>query len=242
MSQQYESALSAVQRVCGRLGLPVPNSVFSSGQNQTAQQMGYLLTEGGRKLRRANEWQQFERQWELTTQVGVTEYDLPSGWDGFIDSTGWNQTTGFPALGPASPQQWNALKSRLVGPGQFDTIYRVVGSRFVLLNPPTEEQNLLFAFRTRNWVRDPDMVTERDQALNDGDMILFDPELVAAGIKLLWLQAKGFDTRSAQAAFENQLEQTINRDKDASTLSLVGRSGPRFLNGFCNLPESGFGL
>ena len=242
MSQQYESALSAVQRVCGRLGLPIPNSVFSSGQNQTAQQMGYLLTEGGRKLRRANEWQQFEREWQLTTQVGVTEYDLPSGWDGFIDSTGWNQTTGFPALGPASAQLWNAMKSRLVGPGLNDTIYRVSGGKFILFNAPTAAQDLLFGYRTRNWVLDADMVTERDEAQNDGDMILFDPELVASGIKLLWLQAKGFDTQSAQAAFENQLEQSINRDKDAPTLSLVGRRGPRFLNGYCNLPESGFGL
>lgn len=238
---QFETAIDAVQRVCGRLGLPTPTSAFTAGQNQTARQMGFLLTEVGRKIRRAHQWQVLQAEWLLQTQPGVVEYALPSGYDGFIDSTAWNTTSNLPMVGPASPQQWNYLKGRIVGPTVGGLIYRIAGNKFLLHDPPQSAQDLLIGYFSRNWVLGGDLVTMADQVTQDSDTILFDPELVVAGLKLAFLNEKGFDTTTAMAGFANQLEQSINRDTDAPSLRLTGARGVPFLNPLFNLPDTGFG-
>src|SRR5262245_30338484 len=138
---RQRTSLDIAKRVCGQLGLPLPQTIVSDPSNRMAVQMLYLLNEVGERLVRPHQgyrWQVLKRTWSLTTVPGQTQYTLPADWDSFIDDTAWSG--GFPMVGPASDQQWSALKGSLAGPTTIHLFYRVRGDKFEVYYSPTTSQ------------------------------------------------------------------------------------------------------
>lgn len=74
------------------------------------------------------------------------------------------------------------------------------------------------------------------------DLVLYDTELVLAGLKLAWRADRGFDTVALQEVWERRLEHCIGKSVGAVTISMDGalRGVDRLIDDR-NLPITGFG-
>lgn len=239
---RYDTVLNVVRAAAQLVGLEQP-SVAVANPDLGVQQLVGMLTIKGRELSELHEWQQFERRASVvigpSTENGVL---LPTDWGGFISRTGWNETSQFRLIGPADAVTWQALNVLDEVGSQFSLRYRVRGSELFFEQYPGADTTISFEYYSRGWVQDFDasMVLLKDFCENDNDVVLFDSLLMTYALRLLWLEAKGFDTTSAQKNFDTRFSSTRNRDKDAPTLSLVPRRGVRLLDA-SNISETGFG-
>lgn len=81
-----------------------------------------------------------------------------------------------------------------------------------------------------------------DLAVAGVDTLMFDEELLVAGLKLEWLKGKGFDARDAQDNFRQRLDAAVGNDQAAPILDL-SRGGVKLdvLLSQANLPITGYG-
>lgn len=242
-------ALQIVQEVAGVLGLPVPTIGVTNPSDITTRQMIALLRNVGRKLCKptnGHRWQCLTRTWALATVPAQTLYALPDDWDSFQDATGWNTSSRLPMLGPADNSQWQCLKARAIGPTTLSVVYRTIGNQFELYNSPSSPQALSIVYTSRAWVQDENTptppITYKDAPTKDGDIILFDAELVQAGVKLAFLTAKGFDTTAASGEYNELLEAAMNADQDAPILSCTPASQYPLISVPFSVPDTGYGL
>lgn len=74
------------------------------------------------------------------------------------------------------------------------------------------------------------------------NQLMFDEELLVAGVKYEWLNAKGFDSTNAWSEFQDALERAKGADSPSPILSLNGTGVVRDrLLGTLNIPITGFG-
>lgn len=245
-SSKWPSALSVIQDACAILALPVPGTAVASVDNATAQEMLALLNWSGRRLIKPTSswrWTALTKTWTLTTVPNTTLYDVPDDWDSFFDLTGWNSSTMLPLLGPASASQWACLRARSMGSTTISVIYRMRGNQFELYSSYSTPQTLSMEYTSRTWVHDESVVPAvwRDKVMADSDLLVYDNELITAKLKLAWLQAKGFDTTTAQSEYNEIEEQAINADSDAPVLDAAGDRGYPLLSD-ANVPDTGYGV
>ena len=242
------TAGAIVQEVCALMGLPVPATVFDAVDNVTATQMWALLRNAGRRLCKPTStyrWSVLTRDFVIPTVAGQTKYPLPADWDSFIDLTGWNFSSRLPMLGPASNPQWQTLKARAIGPTTLSVVYRTQAGVFELYNSPSTVQQLHINYTSRCWVRDvnstPAVPIYTDAPAADGDVVLFDPELMVAMLQQAFMTAKGFDTSAISETVRVQLEAAINADSDAPVLNASGADSYPLISTQYNLPDTGYG-
>lgn len=241
------TALAIIQEVCGQLGLPVPaTAVASIGTDATPTQMVALLNYAGRRLckpTKGYKWTLLTKTFSLDTVPLQTLYDVPTDWDSFDDITGWNFSQRLPMVGPATAPQWMALNARNLGGNTISVVYRMRGGKLELFFSPGTSENLQLSYTSRAWVRDAtDPLVFRDYVAADADVVLFDPELMEAALKLRFLTAKGFDTNAAQAEFDDALEAAQNADSDAPVLTLDTINEYPLLNPIRNVGDTGYGV
>lgn len=229
-------------------GLPVPVAVATNTNDASSRQMWALLRTTGRRLikpQKTHRWQALTREWKLPTVPGQTLYDLPPDHDGFVDSTAWNYSSRLPMLGPASDVQWQCLKARGLGSSTISIVYRTIGDQLELYGAPQQAQDLRITYTSRGWVKltkpvDP-LQPYADAPVEDGDMVMLDPEMMVAALQQAFMQSKGFDTTAISEVLDDLIEAAINNDTDAPVLSTVGSSGPPLINPAYNLPDTGYG-
>lgn len=242
---KQQTGLVIIQAVCGQLGLPVPAvAIAGIGTDATPVQMVALLNFAGRRLckpTRGYKWTLLTKTFSLNTVPAQTLYDVPADWDSFDDLSGWNFSQRLPLVGPATPPEWMALQARNLGGNTIAVVYRMRGGKLELFFSPSAPQNLQLSYTSRGWVRDGnDPAVLRDYVAADDDIVLFDPELMQAALKLRFLTAKGFDTNAAQAEYDEALESAQNADSDAPVLSATPGAYP-LLSPMTNLPDTGYG-
>ena len=242
---RQRTGLALIQEACGIMGLPVPISAAANPTDVTARQMLALLTYAGRRLCKPTDghrWQVLTRLWHLDTVPGQTLYDLPEDFDSFEDLTGWNYTSRLPMLGPASDPQWQCLKARNLGSSTISVIYRTYAGQFEIYNSFSDPQALRINYTSRAWVQDEtDPLILRDHIEHDGDLILFDADLMLSLLKLQFLTQKGFDTTTAMADFKDALESAINADQDAPVLRTSLQDTYPLISTQFNVPDTGYG-
>jgi hypothetical protein len=242
---KYETALSIIQGACAQLGLPVPLAAVSNPNDVTARQMVAFLTYQGRRLLKPTDtyrWQMLLKTWVLITNPVDTSYPLPEDWDSFEDLTGWNFTSRLPMLGPATDPQWACLKARNLGSSTISVVYRSRGGRFEIYNTFPDPQELQIDYSSRAWVQSgADPLVFKDFIEADDDIVLFDPDLMTAAVKLRFLTAKGFDTTSAMSEYNLALEAAICADTDAPVLRLAASDNYPLLTTQFNVPDTGYG-
>lgn len=243
------SAATIVQEALAIQGLPVPGAVAAGG-DVTALQMWALLRTVGRRLCKptsTHQWQVLKRTWVLDTDPLQTLYPLPADFDSFIDSTAWNFSSRLPMIGPATDSQWQQLKARSLGSSTISIVYRTRGDKLELYNTLPDVQALRIDYVSRAWVQlvsstDPLNPDYADAPAEDGDIVLFDPELMVCAVQRAFMTAKGFDTSAVNGDYEQLLEQAIGADEDAPVLNASGRgNGYPFLTP-SNLPDTGYGV
>jgi hypothetical protein len=232
----------AVQDVMKILGLTPPGSVADS-QNPTAKQLWVLATQVGQMLLDEIDegWQFTSRDYTITTSPGVPNYPLPDDWNGFIQDAQWNQTTRLPAIGSLREYEWQMLKARQLAGTTFTMLFRVQDGEVVFYEAPSTVQTIVLPYVTRGWVVAADGTTRRDNLQNNDDTILYDPQLFKAGLKLMWMAEKKFDTTRQQAVYDNLLDKARGKDTPGRTLSLDRRAGGFPYLGVLNIPDTGYG-
>jgi len=243
----YNSRISGyeiVKRVLRVVGLPVPQSV-AGATDAVSVQIWQLLTELGQELLDEYQWQFRTRVFSVTTDPLIKTYDLPTDFDRFIDSTGWNNTARIPLIGPMTEQQWALLIARQLGGTTLRLQYRINQNKLELYYSPSQPNDLAMTYIGRGWVQDAtDPLKYKDTMEADGDICMYDPRLIVSMLRFRWRRAKGFDTTDLEQEFINALMNAKSKDTPGVDLPLSqGRNGPGQFPylGYFNMPDTGYG-
>jgi hypothetical protein len=154
------TALTIIQDTFDEVGFPRPSSVAGS-TDQLSRQALALLNREGKQLAREFDWAVLEREHTFTTVNGTAEYALPADFDHFQNDTQWDRTRITPMIGPTSPQDWQEVKSGLVGTGAYYRRWRVkraaatLGRKFVIdPTPTTTGDAIAFEYVSGFWATD----------------------------------------------------------------------------------------
>jgi hypothetical protein len=155
---------------------------------------------------------------------GQVQYALPSDWSKQIPQTEWDRSNRWPLLGPQSAQDWQSFKSGIVYAGPR-LRFRIQGNTLSINPPPASNLNLAFEYISNGWAVDTTGLIYKTKFTADTDTCVFDDSLMILGLKLKWLQTKGFEYDYAQKEYIDYLTICKAQDKSAPKLSLAPASG-----------------
>jgi len=173
---------------------------------------------------------------------GQTQYSMPSDYDRTVDRTQWDKTKHWEMLGPCSAQQWEWLKSGYISTGPRIR-WRILGQYFQIWPVVVGNEYLGFEYVSKNWVLSSaaeNNIGNQAAFAADTDTSIFPDRLMITGLKLRYLDAKGFDSTAAQMAWMSELNIAKANDGGSATLSMAPRPSSVLINGD-NLPDSGYG-
>jgi hypothetical protein len=224
---------------------PDPDPYASTNPNFV--QLCRLLKTLGRDLVHRLDWTHLQKEFTFTTVQGQSIYPLPSDFHHLLEQSGWNRTTRFPLGGPASPQEWQYLSSRLVGI-VFRTIFRRQQGQFYIYPPASVgsvpgNQDIAFDYLSSWWVQPlGQQQPTQDAPSLSNDTLYFDPLLLVRGLKAAFLAAKDLPgVATARAEFEETLSWIAGDDANARLLNMTGGVGFDPLISNANLPITGYG-
>ncbi len=234
-----------VNAVAVQVGLTAVADVFSS-DDPAFTQLTSLLTTGLQTLMEDYEWNVLVREHQITTTAEDTgKYTLPSDFAYMIDQTGWERSENVPLLGPMSAQDWTYLLGRDLVSSTIYASFRFDQNEFYIFpnDPVVANLDINFEYISRNLIQIAAApTTYTDEATVGADRVMFPPNLVKQQLRMLFLEAKGFDNTAAANAFEKSIASWMGKDNSAGILSASGsRRGYPYLNTFRNTPDNGYG-
>jgi len=243
---EARTVLWVVQQAMVEMGLPKPAEVVTS-QDATVQQMLALLNRAGTDMVIGFPWEQLIKEWIITTEDGVAEYDMPSDWSYFIDQTQWDRTNHWPLLGPKTAQEWQWLKGGLLSSGPR-LRYRVVSAKFEIWPVPSPSAGvftpgtLAMEYVADTWLKDVNQAnTYYASVQSDTDILLLDPWVMTAYLKLKYWEAKGLNTAAYMKDFLGTWEAKIGKNKGAPMLTLAPRARTMLI-GINNIPDGSWNV
>ena len=240
------TALWIIQQACAELGLPVPAHAAATTQ-ETNTQMLALLNGAGYDIASTFQWEELTKQYNFLTVIDVPSYVLPTDYNYFLDSSGWDNTNRWPLLGPVSVQEWNALVAAKVT-AVSRTYYKVQQKKIHIWpipslpngdngNPPSAGRDMVLSYCSTNWVESGTNPGQyQDSITNDADVPVLNPWLLVKFLKLKMWAAKGFDTTALEAEFRIMFSSLSDKSKGSRVLSLAPKTGSVFI-GVQNVPE-----
>jgi hypothetical protein len=229
-----------ITRVMNVLGLPVSASP-ASASDSTTKQMWALLTECGQEIMDEYDWEVINKVYTISVQDPVLIYDLPSDFQQFLDSTGWNNTSRIPLIGPVSNQIWRTLIARNLGGTTYALQYVIRENKVEFYWAPSTAQTVTIAYQGRGWCQDASNPTiYRDHVQNNDDIVMFDPRMVITKLLLEWRKRKGFDTVDEQEAYNKALRVAKYNDAPKVDLRTAGTAKYPYL-GYVNMPDTLYG-
>lgn len=249
---EARTALWVVQQAMVEMGLPKPVELAAS-QDATVQQMLALLNRAGTDMVLGFPWEQLIKEWVLETVDGQGGYDMPSDWDYFLDQTQWDRTNHWPLMGPKTAQEWQWLKGGLLSSGPR-LRYRVLSGKFELwpvpsaINTPSPASEgfvpwtIAMEYVSNTWLKDANLAnTYYSEVENDTDLVLLDPWVLSAYLKLKYWEAKGLNTTAYTKDFLGTWESRIGKNKGAPMLTLAPRARTMLI-GINNIPDGSWNV
>lgn len=238
----YDTILGEVQDALVRLGLPKPNGVYDS-QDENAVLMGSVANEIGPMLLDIYSWQQFRYEFEVVGDSVETAFDLPANFDRFIDNTGWSHANRRPVI-IVNAQSWASVRAWVSKSFFINPACRIFNDQLQFMTPPALNESITFEYMSRNWVIDGITPNTLKSKLNaNSDQPMHDSVLFTQALRIKWLEQKGMNTTAVQQDFNERFSELTRRNLMAQTLSLNsgGLSGFRYLDGV-NMPDTGYGV
>lgn len=240
--------LQIVDDAVDEIGNIARPSVVYASTDRTVQRMLALSNREGRDLMRSNPWTVLQRIHTFTTVASQSEYDLPADFDRLISGTEWNRSAYQRIGGPLTPQQWQVIKSGLIGTGSIGKRYRIYRSatsatrKFQVDPTPTsddEGETLAFEYVSAYWCASSGGTAQAAWAADD-DTSLLDDDLMRLGLIVRFKRSIGLDFASEADEYAQILMRAKSQDRPARTLSMVPRPDLRLISPL-NLPETGLG-
>lgn len=178
-------------------------------------------------------------------QFSKDTYALPADMESMISDTWWDRTNRWQLLGPTSPQMDQFLRSGIVTTTprrNWRQIGRPVNAWRIWPPPGTTDPSLdmVWEYNSIYWATDTTGAAIPYCAA-DTDTTIFPDNLMVAGLKLRYFDAKGFDTSKLLETYEGILAVAQAADGGASTLSMSGPRQQPFLIDYWNIPDNGYG-
>lgn len=241
------TVLWIVQQAMIEMGLNKPSEALAS-QDVTVQQMVALLNRAGNEMVLGYPWEQLTKEYVFNTSTAVPASDgktfivpLPADWSYFLDQTQWDRTNHWPLLGPKTAQEWQWLKGGLLSSGPRIR-YRVVGGSIELFPTDSTSSSIAMEYVSNWWVKDANTTgIFYNEPTNDDDLVLFDPWVTTAYLKLKYWEAKGLDTTAYSKDFVNVWEARIGKSKGAPVLTLAPRARTMLI-GVNNIPDGSWNV
>lgn len=233
-----------LNRVAVEVGLDPVEDPFAS-QEQHFVQMRFLLQTAGEELSLLHDWEFLRGAHQIvTSDTDSGEYDLPDDFLMMTNQTGWEHNANVPIAGPLSAQEWTYLEGRDLVSHTLYASFRIMDGKFnIYPQPVPNDLDLRFEYKSRNWVQVAgDPTTNKADIGAGGDKPLFDRTLVSRFLKVMWLEAKGFDTAKAQTSVNQVFGFVTGGEKGAPVLNQGRRSlGFPYLDARYNTPDTGYG-
>lgn len=236
----YSTVATLINRAAVQCGLSAVADPFASTDPNFVQFREFLDTLGAELS--SDVKAHLQREFTLTTAGGAASYALPADYREMVDDALWNRSGFLPLDGPVSAQRAQFLKA-WNGAAVVNIPYRIQGNRLTFPVVPSDGLDVSGIYVSTYWVQTAASGTgpDADHVTLGTDYVLFDPLLVVLGLKLRWLEAKGFDTALALTAYERRLEHVRGTNAGASTLSLGGGGCLNRLIDANNAPPAGLG-
>ena len=243
----YKTAQYIVNTAAIQLGL-LNGPIASLGDpfastDPAIQQLISFVNYQGEDLNNRYNWPQFIRECTITTAGSATTYALPADFHEMYDQSGWNRSMRIPLIGPVTAQERQFLKARM-GTILINIAFDLRSNLITFPIAPSDGQTVIFEYLSDYWVQTAGSGSGPDASSITAatDTVLYDPDLMVAGIKLLWSEAKGFDTAILSNRFEGKVSHALERAYGARTLNLAGSGlGTDRLLDTNNLPITGYG-
>lgn len=237
----YAPILQSVQDACVQLRLTKPSGVYDS-LDEHAILMGNYANMVGPLLTDYEQWQQFDREFELIGDGVQQDFDLPDDLSRFYDNTGWSHSNRRPVV-IVNNQQKAAVEAWVSNSFFINPAAILEADKLHFLVPPADGERITFTYVSSYWVIDGSVPTLRKYRITtNADKPMFDSVLFTFALKLKWAETLGMPTAAFQADFNARLAQLTNRNQMGQNLSLNAGSfgGYRNLSG-SNVPDTGFG-
>lgn len=239
----YDTAANILNDAAVSLALiatPITDPYGSTDVNIV--QLCQALNDLGQDLLRDYQWSQLRVRYSFPTVNATPSYALPTDFDRYLDQTGWDQTNQLPLAGPANAPEWELLKAQAVA-STVNAVFSIFDDLLYLHPTPASVRTIAYAYQSSYWVKETGQSarnTERADAATD--ILYFDRRLLVTGLRLAYLEEKGFDTTAALGAYEAALSRAQGKDGAAPVLSLNGPTlgVSRMLDGR-NIPDTGYG-
>jgi len=218
----YWTAQAILAQVAGELGLPRPATIVGLADVQSLQLLA-LLNSAGNELLLYYPWEQFAKEWTLTSVVGQESYDLPEDYGYLVAQTQWDRTDHWPLLGPKSAQEWSWLKGSTVA--QLPRLrFRMQGNQFKLFPIPAtgSSYSLAMEYISNYWATTlvSSVVTPTNMVSLDADIVKYNPWLIVKFIKFKFYELKGFPTAGVNADFMRVFNSLTGKGTAAPILTL----------------------
>ncbi len=175
----------------------------------------------------------------ISLTFGKTQYPLPADYSRLIPRTQYDKSRRWAMVGPATPQEWEWLKSSYISTGPRIR-YRLWGG-YLQTWPIIATNDLLsFEYISNAYAIDASTMLRKPAFTADSDMYIYPDRLFICAIKARYMIQRGLDSEIAIVEYKQQLDRAKAFDKSAATLSMAGRSGVVLID-LANVPDSGYG-
>lgn len=240
-----DTLLNIANRALAAVGFP-PQTDVAGSNDPAVQQMVQSVNQAGTDLLGMHDWQQMLKTFEVSIIADFPGQsskliDLPEDFLMFKDQSQWNVSQQLPMIGPVLSQDWQRVTVRTA---DFVTrlLWRVRDNQWEIKSPPEDSQDLSMEYISQGYVQDQDDATLfKNFADKNGDLFLIDQYLIYYLAKAKWLEVKGFDSAAAMRDFQVSFEQRFTQDQGAPVLSLINRTGYRYLD-YWNIPDTNYGV
>jgi len=238
--------LQLIQTVCDETGLPRPDFVISSTDQQIRQLLALSNREGREQASAPGGWPQLRGEQIITLVNGQAAYDFPSDFSSYIPDTEWNRDMRWPAYGPLSAQEWQYIKSALVGVSPW-TKFRVMSGQIYFDPTPTSAtggQKIAIEYMSNSWCKSSGGTPQSAWAA-DTDTFRLPDDIMVLGVKWRFLAAKRMDYSEEKQAWADAVDREKARSYVGRTLPLnsIDTRGQNWLgDGWSQIPDGNWGL
>lgn len=172
----------------------------------------------------------------VTLAFTKVRYDLPADWNYQTNRTEWDQTNHWELIGPETAQSWAFQKNGIVATGPRIR-FRISDGKFQIFPLAVSASTLSFEYQSNYWITAAGSTIPTKAVFTlDTDGVMFRDRVMIDGIKYLFFDAKGFDTRSLAKRYAETLSRAKAQDHAAPELSLSPRL-PGILITPANVPD-----
>lgn len=229
----YSTVGTLINRAAVQVGLASVADPFASTDANFVQLVELLNSLGAELVGLSNH--HLRREFSFVTASSQTSWALPADFVSLVNDTLWDRTGVLPLDGSVSPQRAATIKA-WNGTSVTFIPFRIIGNRLVFPVAPSDGLTVGGEYASEYWIQTAASSTgpDADHATASTDYVLFDPLLVVLGLKLRFLEAKGFDTAVAYTAFFHRLEWFQGKSGGSRVIDMTG-SSREYLGGL-NVP------